>query len=221
MKNIKLEKSWKDNLSNEFSKEYWEKLTNFIREKYQTEKIYPSPKKIFHAFDSCPFNDVKVVIIGQDPYHGASQANGLCFAVNKDVPLPPSLQNIFKEIKSDLKIEPQECGDLSRWANQGVLMLNSVLTVKASSPASHRGRGWELFTDATIKVLNQNRKNIVYILWGRYAQEKGKNIDYKNNLVLKSGHPSPFSAHLFFNKKHFSKTNDYLKKYNLGEIDWR
>ncbi len=221
MKDVKLESSWKEALKEEFQKPYWQELTSFVRDQYQKTKIYPPAPNIFRAFDLVPFNKVKVVIIGQDPYHGPNQANGLSFAVNNGVNLPPSLQNIFKEIKNDLKIDPIPSGDLTRWANQGVLMLNSVLTVAAASPASHKDKGWETFTTAAIKALNDKRQNIVYLLWGKYAQVKGEIIDRNNNLVLASAHPSPYSASMFFNNHHFSKANEYLKARNLEPIDWK
>jgi uracil-DNA glycosylase len=220
MNNVKLEPAWKSALSEEFQKPYWEDLTNFVRDQYKKTKIYPPAPNIFRALDLCPFYKVKVVIIGQDPYHGPNQANGLSFAVNNGVNLPPSLQNIFKEIKNDLKIDPTPSGDLSRWANQGVLMLNSVLTVAAGNPASHKSKGWETFTDAIVKALNEKRENVVYLLWGKYAQVKGEIIDRKKNLVLTSAHPSPYSAAMFYGNHHFSKTNDYLKSKGLGQIDW-
>lgn len=217
---IKIDPSWKKSLEKEFEEPYWEILTAFIRDQYSRQKIYPSAANIFRAFDLCPFDEVKVVILGQDPYHGFRQANGLAFAVDNKVALPPSLKNIYQEIKNDLGITPLPSGDLSRWATQGVLMLNSVLTVAAGSPASHSGKGWEQFTDAVIRSLNDNCKEIVYLLWGRYAQNKGEVIDQSQNLVLKSGHPSPFSASLFFGNHHFSKCNEYLKAHGKSPIDW-
>lgn len=220
MKDVRLQKDWKEALENEFQKPYWEELTNFVRIQYQKTKVYPPASNIFRAFDLCPFDKVKVVIIGQDPYHGPNQANGLSFAVNDGITLPPSLQNIFKEIHNDLGINPIPSGDLSRWAKQGVLMLNAVLTVNAGSPASHKEKGWETFTTAAIKALNDKRENTVYLLWGKYAQVKGEIIDRKKNLVLTSGHPSPYSANLFFGHHHFSKANEYLKTHNLDPIDW-
>lgn len=221
MNDVKIDPSWKATLTPEFSKPYWESLTSFVRDQYKTKKVYPPPKQVFRAFDICPFNKVKVVIIGQDPYHGLGQANGLCFAVNDGVRLPPSLQNIYKEICSDLGIIPMPTGDLSRWAEQGVLLLNSVLTVLANKPASHAGKGWEDFTDAVIASLNSERKNIVYMLWGKYAQNKGAVIDRENNLVLTSAHPSPYSAHMFFGNHHFSRCNEYLEKHGIQPIDWQ
>lgn len=221
MKDVQIDESWKKVLSGEFTKPYWEELAGFVRGEYLTKTVYPPAKKVFNAFNSCPIDKVKVVIVGQDPYHGPSQANGLCFAVNDGITLPPSLKNIYKEIKNDLGILPLASGDLSRWAKQGVLMLNSVLTVCANSPASHSGKGWELFTDAVIQTLNSQRSHIVYLLWGKYAQTKGAVINRENNLVLTSGHPSPFSAHLFHGNHHFSKCNEYLKKEGQTTIDWR
>ncbi|HEX7041898.1 MAG TPA: uracil-DNA glycosylase, partial [Patescibacteria group bacterium] len=208
-------------LKDEFQKEYWDTLTTKIRDQYLNSKVYPPSKNVFEAFNLCPFDKVKVVIVGQDPYHGARQANGLSFSVNKDIPLPPSLKNIYKEIHEDLGITPENSGDLSRWAKQGVLMLNSVLTVLAGKPASHSGLGWEKFTDSVISALNSKREHIVYMLWGKYAREKGAVIDREKNLVLTSGHPSPYSANLFFGNHHFSSCNKYLEKYNPPPIDWR
>lgn len=221
MKDVKIDKSWKKVLEKEFQKSYWEDLTKFIRSQYLSGKVYPPAKNIFRAFDLCPLDKVKVVIVGQDPYHGTNQANGLSFAVSDGITLPPSLKNIYKEIQNDLGIIPLSSGDLTRWAKQGVLMLNSVLTVAAGNPASHKDKGWEKFTDAAIKILNEHRKNIVYLLWGKYAQTKGEVIDRKNNLVLISGHPSPYSANLFFGNNHFSQCNKYLKEHDLKEIDWK
>ncbi len=221
MNAVKLEDSWKNALAEEFSKEYWGGLADYVREQYTNGSVFPPPKFVFRAFDLCPFDQVKVVIVGQDPYHGPKQANGLSFAVNDGVALPPSLKNIFREIKDDLGIAPYQSGDLSRWARQGVLMLNAVLTVAAGIPASHAGRGWEQFTDAAIQALNTQRRGIVYMLWGKYAQTKGSVIDRDSNLVLTSGHPSPYSSHLFFGNHHFSLCNDYLAKHNPPPIDWR
>lgn len=220
-RDVKIEKSWKKALNSEFGKPYFKDLAVFVREEYKSKTVYPPPKNIFRAFDLCPLNKVKVVIVGQDPYHGPRQANGLSFAVEEGVRLPSSLQNIFKEIRNDLKINPLPSGDLSRWAKQGVFMLNAVLTVAAGSPTSHKGKGWEVFTDAVIKTLNEYRQNIVYMLWGKYAQVKGEVIDRKNNLVLTSGHPSPFSEHLFFGNHHFSLCNKYLEEHGIKPIDWR
>lgn len=220
MSDVKIEQKWKNALKDEFTKSYWEKLTKDVREQYLTTTVYPSARNVFRAFDLCPLDKVKVVIVGQDPYHGFKQANGLSFSVNDGIPLPPSLQNIYKEIHEDLDITPLSSGDLSRWARQGVLMLNSVLTVLANKPASHGGLGWEKFTDAVIKTLNDHRSHIVYLLWGKYAEKKGETIDRDKNLVLTSAHPSPYSATNFFGNHHFSKCNNYLQKHGLAPIDW-
>ncbi len=221
MKSVQIENSWKKALGGEFKKEYWGGLADYVREQYSTKTVFPPPKNVFRAFDLCPFDNVNVVIVGQDPYHGPKQANGLSFAVNDGITIPPSLKNIFLEIKKDLGVTPIQSGDLSRWARQGVLLLNAVLTVAAGAPASHAGRGWEQFTDAAIQVLNAKRSGIVYLLWGKYAQTKGLVIDREKNLVLTSGHPSPFSAHLFFGNHHFSLCNKYLREHNKTPIDWR
>jgi len=219
--NVILEESWKKVLHDEFEKPYWKNLSEFVKEEYLSKKVYPPPRNLFRAFDLCPFDTVKVVIIGQDPYHGAGQANGLSFAVNEGVTVPPSLKNIYKEIEKDIGVTPYLNGDLSRWATQGVLLLNSVLTVEAGSPASHKGRGWENFTDAVVQTLIEKKENIVYMLWGKYAEAKGSVIDSEKNLVLPSGHPSPFSAHLFSGHHHFSLCNEYLEQHSKGTIDWR
>ncbi len=221
MNRVKIEPSWKETLSAEFEKSYFLNLSKKIRNEYLTKIVYPPAPLVFRAFDLCPIEKIRVVIIGQDPYHGADQANGLSFAVNDGITIPPSLKNIYKEIKGDLGIDPIPSGDLSRWANQGVLLLNSVLTVLADTPASHKNLGWETFTDAVINALNKNRQNIVYMLWGRYANEKGLIVDRTKNLVLTSTHPSPFSATAFFGNHHFSRCNEYLKSKGVGEIDWR
>ncbi len=218
---IKLEESWKEQLSNEFDKDYFINLVQFIKSEYSTYKIFPPGKQIFSAFDHCSFNDAKVVIIGQDPYHGIGQANGLCFSVADGVRKPPSLQNIFKEIATDLGKPIPESGNLERWAGQGVLMLNATLSVRASTPGSHQNKGWEEFTDAVIKSLNEQKEQLVFLLWGAYAQKKGAIIDRTKHLVLESAHPSPFAAHRgFFGNKHFSKCNTYLSQKGLPEIDW-
>lgn len=217
---VKIEESWKKALQQEFDQDYWWTLTTYLKLEYLNATIYPPAPNIFRAFDLCPFDKVKVVIVGQDPYHGPNQANGLSFAVNEGNKLPPSLKNIFLEIKNDLGITPTPSGDLTRWAKQGVLMLNSVLTVQAGKPASHANLGWEQFTDAAIKALNEKRKNIVYLLWGKYAQTKGEVINREDNLVLTSAHPSPYSASMFFGNHHFSKCNEYLEKQGLTPIDW-
>lgn len=220
MKDVRIDPSWKAVLESEFEKPYWQELTEFVRQEYKLKKVYPAPADVFRAFSLCPFETVKVVIMGQDPYHGVGQANGLSFAVNDGVRLPPSLQNIYKEIQQDLGVAPLASGDLSRWAKQGVLMLNSVLTVAANTPASHKGRGWEEFTDAVIRALHERRTGLVYLLWGKYAQTKGAFIDREKNLVLSSGHPSPYSAQLFFGNHHFSQANTYLALHGEEGIDW-
>ncbi len=219
---VKIEPTWKTALQDEFSKAYFEQLTRFVKEEYKKGAVYPAPKNIFRAFDLTPFNKVKVVILGQDPYFNPKQANGLCFAVGEGVALPPSLQNIFKEIESDLG-EPvkNKTGDLERWAKQGVLLLNATLTVRAGAANSHQGRGWEHFTDAAIKALSDQREHLVFILWGNYARQKGAHIDRSKHLVIESPHPSPFSARNgFFGSKPFSKTNDYLKETAQAPINW-
>lgn len=218
---IKIAQSWKQRLSEEFGKPYFTTLTTFVKQEYQSATIYPPGKEIFRAFDCCDFDSVKVVIIGQDPYHGPGQANGLCFSVRDGQRLPPSLVNIFKEIKNDLGKEIPTSGDLGRWADQGVLLLNATLTVKASSPGSHQNKGWESFTDAVIKKISDEKQNVVFLLWGAYAQKKGEVIDRSKHLVLMSAHPSPFSADRgFFGCKHFSKANQYLKSKGQSEINW-
>jgi uracil-DNA glycosylase len=218
---VKIAPSWKEKLNAEFTKPYFLQLTDFVRNEYSTQAIFPPAREIFRAFDRCDFDQVKVVIIGQDPYHGPGQANGLCFSVRSDVRMPPSLVNIFKEIQSDLGKPFPPNGELERWANQGVLLLNATLTVRASSPGSHQNKGWETFTDAVIREISEKKNNVVFLLWGAYAQKKGEIIDRSKHLVLASAHPSPFSADRgFFGNKHFSKTNDYLRSKGLKEIDW-
>ena len=219
---VKIDTSWKEVLEAEFEKDYFKHLTAFVKEEYTgTTPIYPPARLIFNAFDHCPFNDVKVVILGQDPYHGAGQAKGLCFSVNKGVPFPPSLLNIFKEIENDLGTPIPQDGDLTRWSDQGVLLLNATLTVRASMAGSHQKRGWEEFTDAAIRELATRRENIVFILWGSYAQKKGAFIDRSRHLVLTSPHPSPLSAYQgFFGNHHFSTTNRYLAEHGKSEIKW-
>lgn len=219
---VRIEESWKEQLAEEFDKEYFERLTAFVREEYKgNTPIYPPARLIFNAFDHCPFDKVKVVILGQDPYHGEGQANGLCFSVNKGVQFPPSLMNIFKEVASDTGAPIPQDGDLTRWSEQGVLLLNATLTVRAASAGSHQRQGWEEFTDAAIATLAEKRDNIVFILWGSYAQKKGAFIDRTRHLVLSSPHPSPLSAyHGFFGNHHFTLANDYLKKYGKEPIIW-
>jgi uracil-DNA glycosylase len=218
---VKIEPSWKEALKKEFSQEYFQKLTAFVKDEYKSGAVYPPPKFIFKAFELTPFKSVKVVILGQDPYHGAGQAVGLSFAVPPEVRLPPSLQNIFKELESDIGPVKNKTGDLERWAEQGVLLLNATLTVRASTPGSHQNKGWEQFTDAAIKALSDRREHLVFILWGNYARQKGAHIDRSRHLVIESAHPSPFAAaHGFFGSKPFSKANDYLKKHGEEPIDW-
>jgi len=218
---VKIEQSWKERLKPEFEKSYFKQLINFVKEEKTHHTIYPPGSLIFNAFDKCPFDKVEVVIIGQDPYHGAGQANGLCFSVNDGVRQPPSLKNIFKEIEDDLGKPIPQSGNLERWAEQGVLLLNATLTVRANTAGSHQGKGWEEFTDEVIRVVSEEKKNIVFILWGSYAQKKGAVIDTKKHLVLKAAHPSPFSAHSgFFGCHHFSKANAYLKEHGKREIEW-
>jgi uracil-DNA glycosylase len=220
---VKLQESWKIRLAAEFDKPYFTALTEFVRLQYATKgiRVYPAPKHIFAALDAVPFEDVRVVILGQDPYHGPGQAHGLSFSVPDGVQIPPSLQNIYKEIRSDLGIEPPTGGNLSGWTAQGVLLLNAMLTVEAGKAGSHQKKGWEEFTDAVIRSLNDQRDGIVFMLWGAYAQKKGAHIDCKRHLVLTSVHPSPLSAYGgFFGCGHFSKANAYLKSRGTKEIDW-
>jgi uracil-DNA glycosylase len=219
---VRIESSWKEELKGEFEKAYFSDLTAFVKKEYREGKVYPAPKNIFRAFDLCPFEKVKVVILGQDPYHGDRQANGLAFAVESTQAIPPSLQNIFKEIQRDLaKPLFHTDGDLSRWARQGVLLLNATLTVRAHVAGSHQERGWEQFTDAAIRALSQQRGHLVFMLWGNYAKAKGAHIDRSHHLVLEAPHPSPFSAASgFFGCKHFSKANDYLVAHHKTPIDW-
>ncbi len=219
--NVQIEESWKRHLAPEFEKPYFVNLTNFVREEYGKGTVYPPGPLIFNAFNLCPFDRVKVVIIGQDPYHGPGQAHGLCFSVNDGIPFPPSLVNIFKEIGSDLGTPIPTTGNLTRWANQGVLLLNATLTVRAHQAGSHQNHGWEEFTDAAIRALATERENLVFLLWGAYAQKKGAFIDRNRHLVLASVHPSPLSAyHGFFGNKHFSKTNEYLVAHGKEPIRW-
>lgn len=220
--NVKIEESWKAKLTGEFERDYFTRLTSFVKKEYQDAVVYPTPKNIFRAFDLCPFDKVGVVILGQDPYHGTGQANGLAFAVDEHTKVPPSLQNIFKEIASDFgKPLVHTSGDLTRWAEQGVLLLNATLTVRAHSAGSHQNQGWEQFTDAIIHTLSEKRENLVFILWGNYAKAKGAHIDRSKHLVLEAPHPSPFSAASgFFGCKHFSKANEYLALHGKQPVDW-
>lgn len=219
---VRLEASWKQHLAPEFSEPYFEELASFVKGAYREGTVYPPPKAIFRAFDLCPFDEVKVVILGQDPYHGRGQANGLSFAVNDGLRVPPSLQNIFKEIESDFGAPlKHQSGDLTRWAKQGVLLLNATLTVEAHKAGSHQGRGWETFTDAAVRALSDEREHLVFMLWGNYAKAKGAHIDRTKHLVLESAHPSPFSANNgFFGNRHFSTANRYLKEHGKAPIDW-
>lgn len=219
--NVKINESWKIILNQEFEKDYFSKLTQFVKDAYSLGNCYPPEKQIFNAFEPCDFENVKVVILGQDPYHGAGQAHGLCFSVNDGVAFPPSLLNIFKEIKDDLGIEIPKSGNLERWASQGVLLLNATLTVAANQAGSHQNRGWEQFTDAVIQLVSQYRENVVFLLWGSFAQKKAVLIDSKKHLILKTVHPSPLSSYRgFFGCKHFSKTNEYLLSKSLKAIEW-
>jgi uracil-DNA glycosylase len=226
---VKIEPSWKKRLGGEFEQQYFKALTEFVKKEYKEGVVYPAPKNIFRAFDLCPFDKVKVVILGQDPYHGIGQANGLAFAVDQNVAIPPSLQNVFKEIRKDIggtdAAVPFEAsakkGDLSRWAEQGVLLLNATLTVRASNAGSHQGKGWEQFTDAAIRALSEEREHLVFMLWGNYAKAKGAHIDRTKHLVLEAAHPSPFSAYSgFFGCKHFSKANEYLTEKGERPVAW-
>ena len=218
---VKIAPSWKNKLVPEFEKPYFKQLIEFVKQEYKTQTVYPPGKEIFRSFDCSDFENVRVVIIGQDPYHGPGQANGLCFSVRDGVRMPPSLVNIFKEIKQDLGKPIPTSGDLERWAVQGVLLLNATLTVRAASPGSHQNKGWEIFTDAVIKKISDEKENVVFLLWGAYAQKKGEIIDRNKHLVLMSAHPSPFSADRgFFGNKHFSKANEYLKRKGIEEIEW-
>ena len=221
MVDVRIAEDWKEILSAEFSKPYFEELVAFVKQEYASGMVYPAGRNIFRAFDKCPFERLKVVIIGQDPYHGEGQANGLCFSVNEGVPFPPSLQNILKEVFDDVGKPVPASGELDRWAEQGVLLLNSVLTVRAQSAASHAGRGWEQFTDAVVRSIAERKQGVVYMLWGNYAQRKGAIADPTKNLILKAVHPSPLSAYRgFFGCRHFSATNAYLVSQGKEPIEW-
>ena len=218
---VKIEKSWKEVLQTEFDKPYFENLVGFVKQEYASHTIFPPAGQIFNAFNTCPFNNVKVVILGQDPYHGPRQAHGLCFSVNDGIQFPPSLQNIFKEINSDLGIPMPKSGNLTRWAEQGVLLLNATLTVRASQAGSHQGRGWEEFTDAVIKIISEKAENVVFILWGSYAIKKKALIDASKHCILTAPHPSPLPSYRgFFGCKHFSQTNTYLTSKGKTPIEW-
>ncbi|MGK7388753.1 MAG: uracil-DNA glycosylase [Candidatus Cyclobacteriaceae bacterium M2_1C_046] len=219
--NVKIEPSWGIKLQEEFKKTYFNDLVDFVKKEYTQTTVYPPGKEIFNAFDHCSFNDVRVVIIGQDPYHGPGQAHGLCFSVRDGIKQPPSLKNIFKELKADVGKEIPATGDLTHWADQGVLLLNATLTVRAHAAGSHQKRGWEEFTDAVIHAISTEKEQVVFLLWGAYAQKKGAVIDRKRHFVLEAAHPSPFSAHNgFFGCRHFSKTNEFLVGKDLKPIDW-
>ena len=219
---VKIEETWKSKLKDEFEKEYFLKLAEFVKEEYKANTIYPPGGLIFNAFNLCPFQNVKAVIIGQDPYHGPGQAHGLCFSVREGVDFPPSLINIFKEIELDMGISRPTSGNLERWASQGVLLLNATLTVRAHQAGSHQKKGWEQFTDSVIITLNNEKRNIVFFLWGAYAQKKGESIDRSKHLVLESVHPSPLSASRgFFGNKHFSRCNNYMIEKGIEPINWQ
>ncbi|MBU1017684.1 uracil-DNA glycosylase [Patescibacteria group bacterium] len=218
---VKIEPSWKERLAEEFDKPYFKELVDFVRAEYQSKKVFPPPKNIFKAFDLCPFDNVKVVILGQDPYHGPGQAHGLCFSVNQNIPMPPSLINIYKEIQSDTGGQIPAHGNLEHWAEQGVFLLNATLTVITHMAGSHQRKGWEEFTDAVIRLISAKKEHVVFMLWGAFAQSKAEMIDSSKHLILKAPHPSPLSAHRgFFGCKHFSQANDYLKSHNLTPITW-
>ncbi len=221
MNDVKIEESWKKRLNKEFSSPYFSQLIEFIKEEKNIYPVFPPGPLIFNAFDKCPFDQTKVVIIGQDPYHGLGQAHGLCFSVPTGVKPPPSLVNIFKELKSDIDKDIPSSGNLEHWASQGVLLLNATLTVRANTAGSHQNKGWEEFTDAAIRALNEEKEHLVFLLWGAYAQKKGSFINTEKHLVLKAAHPSPFSAYNgFMGCKHFSKTNDYLESKGIKPIKW-
>ena len=218
---VRIAEDWKALLQEEFDKPYFAELVGFVKEEYASRQIFPAARNIFRAFDKCPLDKLKVVIIGQDPYHGDGQANGLCFSVDDGVDFPPSLRNIFKEVADDTGKPIPLSGNLDRWAEQGVLMLNAVLTVRAHEAASHAGRGWERFTDAVVRLIAEKKQGVVYMLWGSYAQKKGAMVDASRNLVLKAVHPSPLSVYRgFFGSRHFSKANEYLQQQGKGEIVW-
>ncbi len=220
--NVIISDSWKPALQPEFDKPYFVKLAEFLREEYATQRVYPPGKLLFNAFDNCPFEATRVVILGQDPYHGEGQANGLAFSVADGITKPPSLINIFKEIQDDLGKPIPKSGNLERWASQGVMLLNATLTVRAGQAGSHQGKGWETFTDAVIKLISEQKQNVVFMLWGAYAQKKGAVIDESKHLVLKAKHPSPMAAQWggWFGTKHFSQANDYLVSNGLAPIEW-
>lgn len=219
---VSIHQSWKPYLQKEFDKPYFKELTDFIKSEYQQHQCFPPGKQIFSAFDWCPFDELKVVIIGQDPYHGFGQANGLCFSVNDGIPHPPSLINIFKEIETDLGVPYPASGNLERWARQGVLLLNATLTVRAHQAGSHQNKGWEHFTNAVIEIISEKKKNVIFMLWGSFAKQKSKLIDTSKHKILSTGHPSPLSANrgYWFGNKHFSKTNSLLEQVGQKAIVW-
>lgn len=218
---VTIHPEWKEWLADEFQKPYFHSLVSFVKLAYQNTLCYPPAKLVFSAFDQCPPSLLKVVVLGQDPYHGPGQANGLCFSVNREIKQPPSLVNIFKELRNDLGINVPAHGDLSHWAQQGVLLLNSTLTVEAGKAGSHQGKGWETFSDSVIQIISRNSPAVVFILWGNFAQRKESLIDQSKHLVLKSAHPSPLSAHNgFWNNHHFSRTNEWLTQKGLSPIQW-
>jgi uracil-DNA glycosylase len=218
---VKIAPSWKPLLQREFEQPYFAQLANFVREEYKNHIVYPPGKRIFHAFECCSFEELRIVILGQDPYHGPGQANGLCFSVNDGVPMPPSLVNIFKEIQNDTRAEIPPSGNLERWARQGVLLLNATLTVRAGTPGSHQNKGWEQFTDAVIRIISDKKEGVVFMLWGAYAQQKGNYIDESKHAVFKSPHPSPFAANKgFFGCRHFSQANKYLSDRGRAPVVW-
>ena len=221
--NVDIHPSWKPYLQSEFDKPYFNSLTDFVKHEYKNHKCFPKGSEIFNAFNHCSFDDTKVVIIGQDPYHGIGQANGLCFSVNDGIPHPPSLINIFKEIETDLSIPYPKSGNLMPWADQGVLLLNATLTVRAHQAGSHQNKGWEQFTDAVIKLISEKKQNVVFLLWGGFAKKKKKLIDISSHSILETGHPSPLSANrgYWFGNKHFSKTNYLLQQVDQSVIDWK
>lgn len=218
---VKISPDWKETLADEFGKSYFGDLVDFVKKEYLRARVYPQGKNIFRAFDKCPFDDLKVVIIGQDPYHGEGQANGLCFSVGDGIPFPPSLQNIFQEVHTDTGAPVPASGNLDRWAEQGVLLLNAVLTVRAHEAASHAGMGWERFTNAVVRAIAERKKNVVYMLWGSYAQKKASFVNPADNCILKTVHPSPLSAYRgFFGCRHFSQANAYLESVGKEPIKW-
>lgn len=222
MADVKIAEDWKNYLETEFNKPYFNQLIEFVKEEYRNNVCYPPGQQIFNAFDKCSFDDTRVVILGQDPYHNPGQAHGLCFSVNDGVPMPPSLVNIFKELRDDVQKPLPTSGNLEKWAEQGVLLLNSTLTVRAGKAGSHQKKGWEKFTDEVIRLINNKKDNVVFMLWGKYAQDKGKVINPERHFVLKSKHPSPLSANFggWFGNKHFSQANNYLKAKGLEPIEW-